>query len=502
MNQFRFENQGTLTYLVYELGSEETLDVTSLGMLTNNRIPGLAQTIFTQLDDKKYIKYNVSAKISVEQIFTRTISKKQLLGIFAGITNALLSAEDYMLDLGSILLDSKYIFSDVATGESVLVCVPVQYADWEQPNITQFFRDIMFHAQFDPKESCDYVARIINFLNANRTPSLTSFQMLLESLRAESAPAPTQAKKPEVEEKMAPVSPIEPELKRVQAGATATETAAEGREEKVSVASVEPVCNSMRVPPAATPEPTSRSGGGTVASAEQEISLFYLLQHYNKENAAAYKAQKERRKAQKREKESGGRFTPKGSAAPEAQKMPAFAIPGRPASPPISSAQAEPEPAAAAHPVQRRPQIPQMGDVGVPSTPQAGGGSADFGDTNYFFNGTDDSATVILGQEQNFQQITPHLLRKRNNEKIPINKEIFRMGRDFDFNDYAIVDNRYVGHSHCHIVSRDGEYFVVDDNSKNHTSVNGTRIPSGQEVKLAHGYVLTVADEEFEFRLY
>ena len=56
---FSFENQGTNTYLVYAVSEEDIIDSMSLGMLTNNKIPGLAQTIFTQMDAKKYIKYNV-----------------------------------------------------------------------------------------------------------------------------------------------------------------------------------------------------------------------------------------------------------------------------------------------------------------------------------------------------------------------------------------------------------------------------------------------------------
>ena len=53
---FTFENQGANTYLVYEIKPEDSIDTMSLGMLTNNRIPGLAQTLFMQMDTTKYIK--------------------------------------------------------------------------------------------------------------------------------------------------------------------------------------------------------------------------------------------------------------------------------------------------------------------------------------------------------------------------------------------------------------------------------------------------------------
>ena len=98
--------------------------------------------------------------------------------------------------------------------------------------------------------------------------------------------------------------------------------------------------------------------------------------------------------------------------------------------------------------------------------------------------------------------VTPCLLRKRGGEKIPITKPVFYLGRDVEGNDHAITDNIYVGHRHCHIVSRGGEFFVVDDNSKNRTFIDGTSIPAGQEVRLTHGCTLRLANEDFEFRLY
>ena len=93
-----YENQGTNTFLVYPVKAEDQLDSMSLGMLANNRIPGLAQTLFTQMDTTKYIKYNVSSKVSASQLFSGSINQKRLLGVFSGIADAMLSAEEYMID--------------------------------------------------------------------------------------------------------------------------------------------------------------------------------------------------------------------------------------------------------------------------------------------------------------------------------------------------------------------------------------------------------------------
>ena len=65
--------------------------------------------------------------------------------------------------------------------------------------------------------------------------------------------------------------------------------------------------------------------------------------------------------------------------------------------------------------------------------------------------------------------------------------------------DYFISDNTAISRSHANVISRDGEYFVVDTNSTNHTYVNGMMIQSNVETKIADGAKIRLANEEFEF---
>ena len=50
--------------------------------------------------------------------------------------------------------------------------------------------------------------------------------------------------------------------------------------------------------------------------------------------------------------------------------------------------------------------------------------------------------------------------------------------------------------------SADGEqYFIKDNNSTNHTFVNGTMIPVNQNVEIFDGDALMLANEPFEFHI-
>ena len=144
---FTFENQGTNTYLVYAVGEDDTIDSMSLGMLTNNNIPGIAQAIYTQMDANKFIKYNVSAHISVKQFFSGPVNQKRLVGVFMGIVDAMLSAEDYMIDVNTILMDLEYIFADVSTCETVLICLPVLSLENKSVDLGAFFKNIILHGK-------------------------------------------------------------------------------------------------------------------------------------------------------------------------------------------------------------------------------------------------------------------------------------------------------------------------------------------------------------------
>ncbi|MEG2429583.1 MAG: DUF6382 domain-containing protein, partial [Oscillospiraceae bacterium] len=119
---FSIENQGVSTYLVYKIVDGDILDTLGLGMMMNNKIKGIVPILFTQMDEDKYLKYNVTSKVSLSQFFTGSVNKKKLLAIFSSITAAILESEEYMIDANSFIFNLENIFVDVSTREAMLVC--------------------------------------------------------------------------------------------------------------------------------------------------------------------------------------------------------------------------------------------------------------------------------------------------------------------------------------------------------------------------------------------
>ena len=523
MNEFTFENQGTNTYLVYTISPEDIVDSMSLGMLTNNKIPGLATTLFTQMDATKYIKYNVSARVSVKQFFSGAVNKKRLLGVFKGIVNALLSAEDYMIDEHTIILDLDYIFADVSTCETILICLPIQGAT-EKHDLGAFFKGIMFSTQFDQTENCDHVARIINYLNSTPLFSLSDFKDLLEKIEQVTYSANQVANDSAPTIKVAPQPVIQPVIQpTVQSKAEVSGSNIVKKTEPTQVD--KPVVAPTPAPGTKPPiQPKVSTAGAPVvqsgnAGNEKKISMFGLLMHYSKENKALYEQQKAAKKA-------GVSTQQQQPSVPQAGKQsvanPGFAVPGMnqgagssgfaipgqptpmPNAQPATPIKSQPQSAA---PVKPQPQQQPVSSVAtqepayVPrQMPQ--GQAANFGETTVLGGANIGETTVLTAANNPAQMIAPHLIRKKNNEKISLNKPRFRVGKERSFVDYFIGDNTAISRSHADFISREGEYFVVDMNSTNHTYVNGKMIQSNTETQIFDGDTIRLANEDFEFKLY
>jgi hypothetical protein len=103
--------------------------------------------------------------------------------------------------------------------------------------------------------------------------------------------------------------------------------------------------------------------------------------------------------------------------------------------------------------------------------------------------------TTLLQQKQNI----PYLVREKTGEKILINRNIFKLGKDANYVDYCIKDNPTVSRSHADIIKGTEGCYIVDKGSLNHTFLNGRRIEAGKQEKLFSGDIVQIADEVFEF---
>lgn len=92
-----------------------------------------------------------------------------------------------------------------------------------------------------------------------------------------------------------------------------------------------------------------------------------------------------------------------------------------------------------------------------------------------------------------------YLVRLSTQEKIPVNKSVFRIGKSRNGMDYYIDDNAAISRNHAIILQKEQHYYIIDTDSRNHIYLNGKMIPANQEIELPGYTNLRLADEEFLF---
>ena len=556
MKEFKYENQGASSFLVYQLKEEDVLDNISLNMLTSNKAKGLASTNYMQMDTQRFIRYTITGKITANQFFARPVTKQSFMGIFKGITEAMVSAEEYMLDPACILLDLNQIYTDVSTGETECICLPVEN-EKEQKDQREFLKSVMFQAQFENPEEGSYVTRILNYLNSIPVFSSLDFLNLLTEMEREgkkdrTPPAP--AAKESLQQGVA-------EFGNAVANSSLGGAAASFFEQSsLSQAGALKQENAVEedIPDIPVPDDIPK---------EERISLFYLLQHYNNNRAKEYMAQQKQLKARKEalkkielakkggKKKSAASFNLPGgkaktaSAAPKAKKPSSggfsFQVPGKesgkdkpgedlsgikslPNAPINSQGNPVGNPKVSA-PVGAGMNIPKSNPsvgsgMNIPkSNPSAakgtlqpakpsplfsnqqeavGNGGRNFGDTTVLHSGFRGEETSVLNYTKAPDTPKqPYLLRIKNGERIPITGSIFRLGKEEKFVDYVIHDNEAISRSHANIISRNGQYFLQDNNSTNHSFLNGQQCVSNVELPLQDKASIRLGNEEFQFLL-
>lgn len=440
MNRFIFENEGTNSFLVYQLNQEEEIDSFCYGMISNNKIDGVLPILLSQIDEDRFLKYNIVAKVSLKHYFGSMVSKSRFLNIMKNIAYTMNNIEEYMLKTSSLVLNTEHIYVTVGSNNVSLVYLPISNQK-EVLNPYHFFKDLTTNIQFDSSEDAGYVAKIINFLNQSSHAPLDEFIKLLDTLLNEKG-------------------------------------------SMVKVISVQ-----------TSPEPASSVN--SLAIPIQEVLLSDQVS--KKETIQKKNVISPSVKAEKKEEKGGilGLFKSKGDnkkEKQEKQRQPAqnYAIPN--AGNTSKAIIKKEEAVEAVVPISSIPKIVHAEPITPPQ-------SHDFGATSVFndFSVSGEGTVVLHENDTTFSKA--YIIRKRTNDKILIHKSTFNIGKEKSYVDYAIADNPAISRSHISIINRNGQYFLIDTNSTNGTFIDNKMIARNTEVMLTDGTKFKLANEEFDFVL-
>ena len=112
-----------------------------------------------------------------------------------------------------------------------------------------------------------------------------------------------------------------------------------------------------------------------------------------------------------------------------------------------------------------------------------------------------DAVGAVSAATTNTPKALPYLIRVSTEERIMLNKAVFKIGKATRGVDYTVGGNGAISRQHAFIIQKDGVCYIKDNKSTNHTYVNGKRVEDGVEEILTHDSLVRLGDEEFTFKI-
>ena len=461
--------QNGMTLVEYQLGVADVYDdrVSDKVAQLGNIIPFQ----YKDEDGKRSIVSYVHHDTSLEVMLRQTLKKADVLAILKGLLCAFeIGAAG--VQICYLVRDLNYIYVDPESKAVKCIMVPVKQDPLGQSDIPDFFRNIVSHMRFDEADKDDYVARILTLINTDHYSNMKLKGLVDAEM-----------------EKLGLFYTRDEGLKK-EADTTA---APEVQNQNVKVNRVG-VMNNMRpqgMPAMGQPmgQPVPPMGGQPMMGQPVPPMGGQPMGQPVPPMNGQPMGQPVPPMGQMPKPEM-----PKPQApAPEAPKpeMPKPEIP-KPQMPPMGQ-----RPAMGGQPMMGQP-VPPMGGqrppMGQPMMGQPMMGQMPRPQAPQMQNGN------LMGQLGGARPI-PHFVRKSTGEIINITKPEFIIGKSKTKADYAIENNSAISREHCIVIQRDGVNYIKDNNSTNHTYVNGVELQPGKEVLLKHKTEVRLGDEEFTFLL-
>ena len=469
--------QNGMTLVEYQLGVADVYDdrVSDKVAQLGNIIPFQ----YKDEDGKRSIVSYVHHDTSLEVMLRQTLKKADVLAILKGLLCAFeIGAAG--VQICYLVRDLNYIYVDPESKAVKCIMVPVKQDPLGQSDIPDFFRNIVSHMRFDEADKDDYVARILTLINTDHYSNMKLKGLVDAEM-----------------EKLGLFYTRDEGLKK-EADTTA---APEVQNQNVKVNRVG-VMNNMRpqgmpamgqpVPPMGRQpmgQPVPPMGGQPMMGQPVPPMNGQPMGQPVPPMGGQPMGQPIPPMGQMPKPEM-----PKPQApAPEAPKpeMPKPEMP-KPQMPPMGQ-----RPAMGGQPMMGQP-VPPMGGqrppMGQPMMGQPMVGQMPRPQAPQMQNGN------LMGQLGGARPI-PHFVRKSTGEIINITKPEFIIGKSKTKADYAIENNSAISREHCIVIQRDGVNYIKDNNSTNHTYVNGVELQPGKEVLLKHKTEVRLGDEEFTFLL-
>ena len=534
--------QNGMTLVEYQLGVADVYDdrVSDKVAQLGNIIPFQ----YKDEDGKRSIVSYVHHDTSLEVMLRQTLKKADVLAILKGLLCAFeIGAAG--VQICYLVRDLNYIYVDPESKAVKCIMVPVKQDPLGQSDIPDFFRNIVSHMRFDEADKDDYVARILTLINTDHYSNmklkglvdaemekLGLFYTRDEGLKkeADTTPAPEVQNQNVKVNRVGVMNNMRPQGMPAMGQPMGQPVPPMGGQpmmgQPVPPMGGQPMMGQPVPPMGRQPmgEPVPPMGGQPMGQPVPPMGQMPKPEMPKPQAPAPEAPKPEMPKPEMPKPQAPAPEAPKPEMPKPEMPKPQAPVPEAPK--PEMPKPEMPKPQAPAPEVPKpempkpempKPQMPPMGQrpamggqpmMGQPVPPMGGQrppmgqpmmgqpmmGQMPRPQAPQMQNGN------LMGQLGGARPI-PHFVRKSTGEIINITKPEFIIGKSKTKADYAIENNSAISREHCIVIQRDGVNYIKDNNSTNHTYVNGVELQPGKEVLLKHKTEVRLGDEEFTFLL-
>lgn len=486
MNKLKTECMNDRQYVIYHL-SEEEKDSFVLGMIRNNIIDGVVPVNVIDNGNGFVLQYDITECTDVKKYTGGITNRRFLLGLYRDICKALMNAEEYMLDYNNFIIESDNVYIDSRCNARIL-CLPLKSYEHEHGNLCDIFKNFLVNMRFDMSEDITYVVELLNYFNQNQEASVCEIAKKIDELMETESNNIADSVHSDIrdggilinmngddndeidlyegieDQEVIPTQVVNPEtISHIENMMNVTKNE-ELRQEGVSSDS------SMNDSDSLTANNTMKDdydfskmyeqdqlADGYNGYNEADMQNFNFEENVQLENNIDYPGDDNLEEDEANQKKGLFGFAFKKHKNKEKDKK--------------------------KHKDKSK---------------------------NEDAYDTDEQATTVLNDDYSnnmsnnvmrINDVMPRLIRLSNNEIIYINKPVFKIGKEINFADYCIADNPAISRAHAEVIINNGNYYVMDNNSLNHTYVDGNQIASQIRVMITDGTRIKLANEEFEFKI-
>ena len=419
----------------------------------------------TYIKGERTLEYTIYGDMTFEQLIVKPVFRDELIEYIYSLSRQLVSIVQNGLSLNKVVLDLRFLYARLCDFTVQVIYLPLDKA-FPENNVGQFMKDTLSRLVYAHTSAVECANQILDYFDDNPDFDVFDFNRFIGELRSKSqlliiedqtpaalADETAEYAKKESERMLAEEAARNADKARIIAESEARRQSEEARRQAAAAKAAEEARIKAEIEASKYSDEIRRARDAEMRAEEARMRAEFEARRNSEE--AKRRAEEAKRRAEEVKRLNENRDM---AYYEEIRRTMAGNTTGRVTFRPGSGS--------------------YMGDV----------------------QDSSDAATTVLSTKPISGYGVPKLIRKVTGEEIPITKQVFCIGKADQGVDYKILGNKSVSRRHAYITSINGVNYLRDNNSTNHTYLNGKQVYSSMDVPIPDNSIIKISNEEFLFK--